>query len=129
MARPGVVAAAALAAAALSIVVAVARPDGDDPAEALGGASLFRIKGCASCHLGPDTSPIVDIGPPLIAAASWAGERIEGLSAEEYVEQSMRDPSAFISPAYRPTDGPAGMPVLQLSDAEVDALVAYLLGR
>jgi hypothetical protein len=62
--------------------------------------------------------------------SSWAGDRVDGLSADAYVEQSMRSPSAFISPEYRPAGGPNdGMPVLQLSDDEIDALVAYLLGR
>jgi hypothetical protein len=131
MPRRGVIyAAAALVAAALSVLATAARPDGGDVAEALDGALLFQVKGCATCHLGPDTSPIVDVGPPLVAAASWAGDRVDGLSAEEYVEQSMRSPSAFISPEYRPLGGPnEAMPVLQLSAGEIDALVAYLLGR
>jgi mono/diheme cytochrome c family protein len=128
--RGVVYAAAALAAAALSVLAAVARPDGGEEAEALDGASLFRAKGCATCHLGPDTSPLVDVGPPLVASSSWAGDRVAGLSAEEYLEQSMRDPSAFISPALRPTGGPnEGMPTLPLSEDEIDALVEYLLSR
>jgi mono/diheme cytochrome c family protein len=131
MPRRGVLyAGAAFGAAALSVLATVARPDGGDAAETLDGASLFQVKGCATCHLGPDTSPIVAVGPPLVAVSSWAGDRVDGLSAEEYVEQSMRSPSAFISPEYRPTGGPNdGMPVLQLSDDEIDALVGYLLGR
>jgi hypothetical protein len=131
MPRRGVAyAAVALAAAALSVLAAVARPDGGGDAEALDGASLFRVKGCATCHLGPDTSPIVDVGPPLVAVSSWAGDRVAGLSAEEYVEQSLRDPSAFISPAFRPIGGPnEGMPTLLLSEDEIDALVEYLIGR
>ena len=81
-------------------------------------------------HETPCLSPIVAVSPPLVAVSSWAGDRVDGLSAEEYVEQSMRSPSAFISPEYRPTGGPNdGMRVLQLSDDEIDALVAYLLGR
>jgi mono/diheme cytochrome c family protein len=129
MPRRGVVyAAAAVVAAALSVLATVARPDGGDEVEALDGASLFQVKGCATCHVGPDTNPVGEVGPSLAAVASWAGERVEGLSGEEYVEQSMRNPSAFISPDYRPTGGPdAGMPVLQLSDDEIDALVEYLL--
>ena len=40
----------------------------------------------------------------------------------------MRSPSAFISPAYRSTGGPSvGMPLLRLSDEEIDTLVDYLL--
>ena len=73
---------------------------------------------------------MIGVGPSLADAPSWAGERVDGLSAEEYVEQSMRNPSAFISPVYRSSGGPnEGMPLLQLSDDEIDALVDYLLAR
>jgi hypothetical protein len=73
---------------------------------------------------------MVGAGPSLARAATWASERVEGLSAEEYLEQSMRAPSVFISPAYRPIGGPNdGMPSLQLSDQEIAALVDYLLAR
>ena len=73
---------------------------------------------------------MIGAGPSLADAPSWAGERIDGVSAEDYLEQSMRSPSAFISPLYRPIGGPSdGMPLLQLSDKEIAALVDYLLGR
>ena len=73
---------------------------------------------------------MTDAGPSLAAAPSWAGDRVEGLSAEEYIAQSMRTPTAFISPAYGGSTGGPGagqMPLLQLSDAEIDAITAYLL--
>jgi mono/diheme cytochrome c family protein len=128
--RGAAYAAAAVVAAAVSVFAAVARPGDGEDAEALDGAALFQVKGCAACHEGPDSTSFVDVGPPLDDVPSWASERIEGLSAEDYVEQSMRSPAAFISPAYRSIGGPnEGMPVLQLSDAEIAALVAYLLGR
>ena len=123
-------AAAAAVAAALSLVAAAARPDAGDEAVALDGASLFTAKGCATCHDGPGDASTIGIGPSLVGASSWAGKRIDGVSAEDYLEQSMRSPSAFISPAYRPDGGPnTGMPLLQLSDREIAALVDYLLAR
>jgi cytochrome c1 len=95
---------------------------------ALDGASLFRAKGCASCHNGPDSAAPVSGPPDLRDASSWAGERVPDMTAEEYVTQSIRDPIAVISPEYAPGGGPAtGMPTLALSDAEVEALVGYLL--
>jgi cytochrome c551/c552 len=129
--RGALYAAAAVVAAAMSVLTAVARPDdGGGDAEALDGAAVFAVKGCAACHDGPQSTSFVDVGPSLADAPSWAGERIEGLSAEQYIEQSMRSPAAFISPAYRSIGGPnEGMPVLQLSDAEITAVVEYLLGR
>ena len=95
---------------------------------ALDGATLFRVKGCASCHTGPDSSALVAVGPDLSEAASWAGDRRPGMSAEDYVAESVRSPGAFISPAFSPSGGPTeAMPQLEVSDAELDALVEYLL--
>jgi cytochrome c551/c552 len=95
----------------------------------LSGATLFRTKGCSSCHNGPETESIVGIGPDLSDAASWAGDRRTGMSAEDYVAESVRTPGAFISPAFEPIGGPTeAMPLLAVSDAELDALVRYLLG-
>ncbi len=51
-----------------------------------------------------------------------------GMSAQDYVAESIEQPGAFISPAFRGGVGPTTfMPQLDVSDAEVDALVAYLL--
>ena len=103
-----------------------------DPASvgipALVGATLFQIKGCASCHIGSDSSSGMSIGPPLTEASAWAGDRRPGMSAADYLAESMRTPSAYISPAFRGGQGPmTGMPDLDLSETEIEALVAYLL--
>ncbi len=95
----------------------------------LEGAMLFNAKGCASCHNGPDSNFGIYGVPPLTEASVWAGDRRPGMSAEEYLAESMRTPSTFISPAFKGGQGPmTGMPDLDLSEAEIDALVAYLLG-
>jgi mono/diheme cytochrome c family protein len=125
-----VYAAAAVVAAALSITAVAARPGTGEDATGFDGESLFTVKGCAACHDGPDGTSMIGAGPSLADAPSWAGERVDGLSAEEYLEQSMRSPSAFISPAFQSIGGPNdGMPLLQLSDREIGALVDYLLSR
>lgn len=97
-----------------------------DPAKV--GATLFQVKGCASCHNGPDSKSRVHGIPPLTDASDWAGDRRPGMSAADYLAESMRTPSAFISPEFGGGFGPmTGMPDLNLSDAEIAALVAYLL--
>ena len=97
--------------------------------DSLSGVTLFRTKGCASCHNGSETEAIVGIGPDLSDAASWAGDRRPGMTAEDYVAESVRTPGAFISPAFEPIGGPTeAMPLLDVSDAELDALVRYQLG-
>jgi hypothetical protein len=122
---------AAIAAAGVSLMAAVLRPD--EPATAsASGAQLFVAKGCSSCHRGPAGSPssaFGTFGPSLAAANTWAGERRDGMSAEEYLAESMRNPSAFISPAWTGGGGgpTTGMPQLSLSDEEIASLVDYLL--
>jgi len=94
----------------------------------LDGASLFRAKGCSSCHNGPDSRSSIDGFPDLSNVASFAGSRVPGISAEDYVAESIKQPQAFISPAFHGGVGPTtSMPMLDVSGAEVDALVAYLL--
>jgi mono/diheme cytochrome c family protein len=94
----------------------------------LDGASLFHAKGCATCHNGPDSGASFSEFPDLSDAPSWAATRVPGMSASEYITQSIRDPIAVISPQFHPGGGPTGgMPTLALSDAEVAAVVEYLL--
>ncbi len=49
---------------------------------------------------------------------------MEGLDAEAYVRQSIRQPQAFQVAGFTTVE----MPTLAVSDAELDALVHYLLG-
>jgi len=95
---------------------------------ALDGAALFRAKGCSTCHNGPESHSLIDGFPSLVDVASFAGSRKPGYTAQEYVAESIKEPGAFFSPAFQGGVGPTThMPTLDVSDAEVDALVAYLL--
>jgi cytochrome c551/c552 len=90
----------------------------------LDGPTLFRVKGCATCHDGPDTSSFgVGVAPDLSELPQVAGERIPGMSAEEYVADSIRNPESFIVPEFTAIR----MPSLDVSDAEIDTLAEYLL--
>jgi mono/diheme cytochrome c family protein len=94
----------------------------------LDGAAVFRAKGCSTCHDGPDTQSLIDGFPNLSDVASFASSRKPGYTAEEYLAESIKDPGVFFSPAFHGGVGPTTeMPTLDVSDAEVDALVAYLL--
>ncbi len=123
----------AIAAIVLGAVTVLTWRRGEDRGAAAGpmldGSQLFHAKGCSSCHAGPSSSAAFSNGVPSLAdAAAWAGDRREGMSAEDYLAESMRSPSAFISPAFAGGVGPmTAMPLLRLSDAEIDALVEYLL--
>ncbi|MCB1002254.1 MAG: cytochrome c [Ilumatobacteraceae bacterium] len=122
---------AALLIAAVLVVFVVASGDRGDRRTAAGtadGASLFMAKGCATCHLGPDTRPLLAGYPPLDDAASFAADRRPGTSAADYLAESMAAPEAFPSPAFAGGSGPSdSMPRLRLTSEEIEALVAYLL--
>jgi cytochrome c oxidase subunit 2 len=96
------------------------------PVTVASGAQLFRAKGCVGCHDGPDAPSTVGVGPALIALRDRAGERVPGLGAEAYVRESVLDPQAYVVPGFG--ESFTRMPSLAVTEAELDALVAYLLG-
>ena len=124
---------AALAGAAAVVSLAAAafgwssHPGLADQPVALDGASLFVTKGCATCHTGPDSRAMMGEFPDLSDARAWAADRRPGLGAEEYLAESIREPWAFISPEFVPNGPTIGMPALGVAQAEIDALVTYLL--
>jgi cytochrome c551/c552 len=134
--RAGLFAAGAAVCAAMASVVSWQTETATTSAPAVGvepagasGAQLFQTKGCATCHDARDSTAFVTGGfPSLVDAAAWAGQRRAGMDAEEYVAESIRTPSAFISPEFHgPIAGTEAMPDLGLTEVEIDALVDYLL--
>lgn len=59
------------------------------------GRVVFIQSGCIACHTVSGVSDSV-VGPPLDGLASRAGETVAGLSAEEYIRQSVLEPNAFV---------------------------------
>jgi cytochrome c2 len=91
------------------------------------GKTLFYAKGCVSCHTkAAATGSSASVGPSLTGLAARAADRKPGMSAEAYVRESLRTPSAFIVPGYG--NLAFGMPDLGLRDDEIAALSAFLLG-
>lgn len=99
-----------------------------DPAR---GKALFTGEGtCFTCHTIKGVPQAVgQVGPELSANSKEAGigtraaTRKPGLTAEQYIEESIRQPNAFVVPGFQ-----AGlMPQLPLSDAQVKDLVAFLI--
>ena len=80
--------------------------------------------GCRVCHsLDPG---VVIIGPSFDGVATSAATRVPGLTAEEYLRQSIVDPDAYVVHGFDP-----GV-MLQnfndtLSEEQIDNLVAFLL--
>jgi mono/diheme cytochrome c family protein len=87
-------------------------------------AVLGGSAGCATCHaLEPGA---ILVGPSLAGIGSQAGERVDSLSAEEYLRQSILKPDDHLAEGF-----PAGvMPKTyqeNLNQDEIESLVAYLI--
>ena len=88
------------------------------------GLTVFINAGCTACHTIDSVPEAVgDIGPNLSAVASTAGSRVNGLTAEQYLRQSVMEPSEFLVEDYDNLM-PAG---LVPDQAAFDNLIAYLL--
>lgn len=74
----------------------------------MGGKKLFVEQGCYGCHT------VAGMGTPIAPDLS----RIGGKYPESYLQRWLRDPSF-----QKPT---AHMPKIALTEAEVQALAAYL---
>jgi cytochrome c oxidase subunit 2 len=117
----------ALAGVLASATVAVYRtPTGQTTSAAsVSGALLFQAKGCSGCHTVAGVADFASIGPNLTHLSDVAGDRVTGMSATAYVTQSIRQPRAFTVDGF----GVGVMPTFELSDAEVEALVGFLLSE
>lgn len=94
---------------------------------ATSGRQVFIAAGCGSCHVLSEAGTNGIVGPSLDDLPQAAGEREPGMSPEEYVEQSLLDPDAYVVQGYQP----GVMPSFEgrLDERQVRALVEYLLGR
>jgi len=82
------------------------------------GIVLFA-NNCTGCHSTGDKTVV---GPGLAGVADRAASRVAGLSAGEYLEQSLREPRAFVVDGF-----PMIMPEWShLGNDSIDALVEYL---
>ena len=86
------------------------------------GAAVYVSAGCAGCHATEGDT--VMVGPSLAGLAGRAGEEVEGLSAAEYIEQSIVEPDAHVVEGFNPGIMPA---YTSLSDEDLANLIAYLL--
>ncbi|HLY26384.1 MAG TPA: cytochrome c [Aggregatilineales bacterium] len=89
------------------------------------GAALFQGKGrCSTCHsLSPGT---VIYGPSLAGIATRAGQRESGVSAADYIEESILLPDKFKVPGFEDKQMDNTL-AKSLTTDEVADLVAYLM--
>lgn len=95
-----------------------------------GRVSVPGFVACIGCH-SVDPSGRSGIGPNLANIARRAGERVAGMSAEEYIERSIRVHDEYVVPGYAPGLARGAMGGRDfaevLTDAQIAALAAYLM--
>ncbi len=111
-----------LLALAFSVLVigACAEPKAADPIQR--GRQVFQERNCGTCHRVGDAGGT--IGPDLTHVATVAEMRKTGMSAADYITESIRDPGAYIVPGY-PDTMSRGLD--RGTQADLDDLVQYLL--
>ncbi len=70
------------------------------PGDAARGEELFGLEyGCTACHGNPaDPAAAASTGPDLDDISVTGATRIDGYSAEQYLYESILNPSAFLAP-------------------------------
>jgi len=87
------------------------------------GQFVFQQAGCVECH-NPNSEERL-VGPGLANIRDRARTRVEGMSAVDYIRQSILDPQAFVVEDYPPLM-PATYSQL-LNAQQVNDLIAYLI--
>lgn len=83
------------------------------------GQTVF-IQQCNACH--SLVNPEGGVGPSMVGIATTAQTRVAEQDAATYLRLSMTQPADYLVPEYDNV-----MPVRNLSDEEIEAVVAYLL--
>lgn len=96
------------------------KADGD----AAAGQKVFVSKTCTTCHTVKKVPEAKGtIGPDLDGLYARAGSRKPGMSADDYIKESIENPTAFVVAGFQPA-----MPPLRstMSDQEFKDLQAFL---
>jgi mono/diheme cytochrome c family protein len=101
------------------------------PIEGSTAEEIVAASGCVACHQIGDLGESGKVGPDLSYINLIAGGRVAGMSAENYIRQSITDPNAYLAPLcpngaclanVMPRDYGA-----RLTDEQVSTVVAYLM--
>lgn len=90
------------------------------------GRQIVEGKGlCLTCHTIGQQVPNARF-PDLAGIAERAGEQVAGLSALEYMAQSLYEPETYIVPGFTGGMPPIDRPPVGLNDEEIRTVIAYL---
>ena len=90
---------------------------------ATSGKSLFSANGCSTCHTFKPAGATKKIGPDLDRLPPEAQRA--GQPLEQFIRQSIQDPSAYVEPGYPKGVMPTNFGSL-LSKSQLDTLVKFL---
>ena len=91
------------------------------------GADTVLSGGCSNCHSLDGSENVGSTRAPTFQGISGrAGDQVPGLSAEEYLRESIVDPAAYTVEGYFAGGMPKGYEIL-LSEEDIDSLVTFLL--
>lgn len=98
------------------------------------GKALYESKtlgsksaeGCVSCHAYDETKGDDSKAPFTKGTATRAASRVPGMTAEEYIRESITTPDAYVVEKYKAGDMYQEW-AKDLSKQEMDDLIAYLL--
>ena len=121
------------------VEVTVKLPTGDAaPAEEEEGSGEITLAadaaeamskfGCDACHMGPAIAEGGDMGPDLAVIGKNAGSRKKGMSAEQFVIESIVDPNAVIAEGFDGDMMPADFGD-QMTVTELNMIVNAILGK
>lgn len=116
--------------------ISVSLPTGEAPvaeeegevAPAESAKEAFSKFGCDACHMGPEIDDGGDMGPDLSKMAATAGKRKKGLSAEQFVVESITNPNAVIADGFDEDMMPDDF-AEQMMVSELNMIVNAILGK
>ena len=89
------------------------------------GREIAEGKGlCRTCHTIGQSGALRF--PDLAGIAGRAAERVPGLSALDYLAQSLYEPDVFVVPGFNPGMPTINRPPIGLTDQEILTVLAYL---
>lgn len=103
------------------------------PIEGTTAEEIFLNAGCTSCHQIGSLGEAHKVGPDLSSIGLIAGQRVEGMSAETYIRQSIVEPNAYLAPEC--PNGPCLANIMprdygqRLLPQQIELLVTYLLAQ
>jgi cytochrome c oxidase subunit 2 len=91
-------------------------------------AQIFLTMGCGACHTLTAAGTTATIGPPLDDMAAVAARRLPGVTAQDYVTQSILAPDDFVAPGFPPGLMPKTFSQ-RLTPDQIQRLAAFLLDQ